>query len=218
MIIALSDTANLVGPLREILVEEVMRRGGRVAYISSTPQLPPRVWFQNSVCEYLQLEHRIRVDYFDLSDDFPDERLCEILKYGTIHLSGGNSFDFLESLKKRNIEGLLRQHLSDQGLIVGVSAGAIVLTPSVQVAGIAGDEIRHEALISAALNILSFEFFPHFRGTHHEINQLAEYSRAMTNVLYACSDGGGLVCEYESWYSLGPVRKMQAGLFVPRVD
>lgn len=61
------------------------------------------------------------------------------MNFGTVHLSGGNTYQFMESLRERKVKELLVKHLANAGLIVGVSAGAIVLTAHIGTSSMCGD-------------------------------------------------------------------------------
>ncbi|GAA4846366.1 hypothetical protein GCM10023310_25430 [Paenibacillus vulneris] len=62
--------------------------------------------------------------------EFDDPQILR--EYDVIHLNGGNPFYLLLQMKRRNAMGLIRQ-LADQGtLIIGVSAGAMVLADTLE--------------------------------------------------------------------------------------
>lgn len=188
-IFLLSDTKNLNPKLKDELAEKVLENGGRVAYISSAPQDKNRFWFHNTKSEYQTFNPKISLEYFDLSDQFSDEDLKRVLNYGTIHLSGGNTYEFLNWIRKRHFKSLLKAHVEKNGLIIGVSAGSIILTPTIT---IASSENTIGLKDATGLNFVDFEFNPHFQNTAEELEKLTRYSLQTPNIIYSCSDKNGI--------------------------
>ena len=110
-ILLLSVTDNLDPDLRESLRLEIAMRGNTVAYISSEPQEGDRPYYLSTIEDYSKISEGVKVDYFDLSENFSDENLLKLLNYGTIYLSGGNTYVFMDSANKRNISQILNKHL-----------------------------------------------------------------------------------------------------------
>ena len=190
-IFMLSDTAELPLPLQEALARDVTGRDGRVAYVSSSTRTISRSFFNATRREYGDLDKRIHVDLFELTASYSDRQLRGVLEYGTIHLAGGNSYRFISLIRRRALDCVLKQHLAKGGLIVGVSAGAIVLSPSVNIARIAGDEPESRG-DGTGLGIVPFEFYPHFTGATSEIGNLKTYTRSRECLVYACGNREGL--------------------------
>lgn len=215
-IFTLSDTASLNNELASVLIYEVKRRSSEIAYISASPQKQPRIWFQNTLKEYKKIiGQNINMEYFDLSNEFSSENLQNILKFGTIHLSGGNTFDFLSSIVERNFQEILKLHLNNGGLIVGVSAGSIILSPSIALSSLNGDDNFIYLKDCSGLNFLPFEFYPHFNGSNEKLNKLLKYSNSTPNTLFVCNDNDGIFFENECIKCIGRVIKIQKGnLFI----
>lgn len=203
-IFLLSSTDNLQEDLRISLSEEIAKRGNTVAYISSEPQVGDRPYYISTIKDYSKINHDIRVDYFDLSESFSDEVLVKILNYGTIYLSGGNTYVFMDYARKRNIYSILKRHLENNGLVVGASAGSIMLTPSIDLAGFE-DENTPNLKDTTGFNFVGFEFHPHYNLT--DSDYLSEYTKRKNNNLYACKDGDGVFCSNGEINIYGKVSK-----------
>ena len=160
-IFLLSETDNLNSELRETLGDEIQKRGNKVAYISSQPQDAPRPYYLSTIDDFEKISEGVQVDYFDLSDDFSDESLEEMLHYGTIYLSGGNTYIFMNDARKRSLYKILRKHLNNGGLLVGASAGAIMMTPTIDIAG-GFDENIFGLIVVKGFAFVQFEFHPHY--------------------------------------------------------
>nr|MBP6948923.1 Type 1 glutamine amidotransferase-like domain-containing protein [Candidatus Paceibacterota bacterium] len=160
-IFLLSVTDNLNLELKDTLGSEIKKSGNKVAYISSEPQEAPREYYLSTIKDYETISEGVEVDYFDLSDDFSDESLEDMLHYGVIYLSGGNTYMFLNDARKRSLYKILRKHLQNGGLLIGASAGALMMTPSIDIAEGFGENIF--GLIDVkGFAFVPFEFFPHF--------------------------------------------------------
>lgn len=210
-IIALSDTSDLNSELATVVAREIDRRSGSVAYISSSQQRPPMKWFRNTVRDYARITPAARVDYFDLSCDYSDDALFGVLKYGTIHLSGGNAFTFLRLIIERGFRRILDAHLEGGGLVVGVSSGSIILAPTIGIANVAGDKDTEGMGSDRGLSLLPFEFYPHYQKSQADRECIAAYSRGSRNTIYACADSDGLVIESGNVLCVGALLRIRNG-------
>ncbi|CAK9250196.1 unnamed protein product [Sphagnum jensenii] len=113
-----------------------------------------------------------------------------------IYLSGGNTFYFLKNIKRSGLLKPLRKYVAEGGVIAGLSAGAHIMTPHIQLAGLKGtDPDKNEVGLKSfsALNLVPFEFIPHFNPSTQGIKAVKKYSNSSKNPIYASADGGGIV-------------------------
>lgn len=188
-IFLLSDTSNPRKDLKEKLSEEITRLGNEIAYISSSPQKPPYYWFINSQNDYRSINPKINLTYFDLSEEFSDEQLLKIQEFKIMHLSGGNTFEFLDYIRERRFDKNIRNFLNDK-LIIGVSAGAIILTPTIEIACIEDENnVGMEDL--TGLSLVDFEFYPHYIGSKEQREPLTKLKNfKQRNIFYAKDEEG----------------------------
>lgn len=125
----------------------------------------------------------------------------EALTSDIIYLGGGNTFYFLKYLRKSGMLKELKSFVARGGILAGLSAGAIMLTPSIETAGFPefdrdenGEGIRN----LKALNLVRFEFFPHYKNSKRYEQELKNYGRTHIHPLYAVADGGGIIVDGES--------------------
>lgn len=203
-IFLLSCTDNLNPELREALGGEIRKRGNKVAYISSEPQDAPRPYYLSTIDDYEKISEGVEVHYFDLSDDFSDESLEEMLHYGTIYLSGGNTYIFMNDARKRSLYKILRKHLNNGGILVGASAGAIMMTPTIDIAD-GFDENIFGLTDVKGFSFVPFEFFPHLDESHHDF--LVKYMGGKDSMLYICKDGDGIFCGDDGVQLFGEVKE-----------
>lgn len=135
--------------------------------------------------------------------DVPFDRIMfqEVMRSDAIHLAGGNTFYFLNSLRKARLLTELKKYAEKGGILTGLSAGAILMTENIDMAAYP-DFDRDENFVGiknlAAMNLLNFAFFPHFKNSARYDAVFRKYSRAKKKTIYACPDGAGIVvCDNE---------------------
>lgn len=193
-IFLLSMMGPLDGELRQALAREILKRGTKVAYVSSSPQSGDRPFYQSTIADYAAISPDIRVDYFDLSDVFTNEMLAGLSSYAAIYLSGGNTFTFMDMARKRGLQAILERYLANGGVLIGASAGSIMCTPSIELAKF-GDENEVGMTDFSGFGFVDFEFHPHFTGDEGERERLAEYQQVHGRDIYACKDSGGILID-----------------------
>lgn len=206
----LSMMSPLDEDLRQALAREILKRGIKVAYISSSPQSGDRPYYQSTIADYAAISPDIRVDYFDLSDAFTDEMLVALLSYAAIYLSGGNTFTFMDMARKRGLQATLEQYLANGGVLIGASAGSIMCTPSIELAKF-GDENEVSMTDFSGFGFVDFEFHPHFTDGQDERERLAEYQRTHKRKIYTCKDGAGLHVSGSGVETFGDASKLRVG-------
>lgn len=159
--------------------------------------------------EFIEQYHRIGIQRFMLFPvdiPFDDIMLNEILKSDIIHLGGGNTFYFIKHLKKSGMFQKLKQFVKDGGILTGLSAGAIIMSPRIDTASFPSfdrDENDDNVKNFKAMNLVSFEFFPHYKNSKRYENELLNYSKKRSIPLYACPDGSGIVVDQNNVTFLG---------------
>lgn len=140
--------------------------------------------------------------------DVPFDRILfqEVIRSDAIHLAGGNTFYFLNSLRKAKIFPMLRKFVDKGGVLSGLSAGAILMTENIDMAAYPEFD-RDENTVNiknlSAMNLVNFAFFPHFKNSARYDAVFKSYSRKKKKVIYACPDGSGIVVNGEEIRFLG---------------
>jgi dipeptidase E len=141
-----------------------------------------------------------RFMHFCVDTPFTKTMLSEVLKSDLIFLGGGNTFYFLKHLKKHKMFDHFKKFLKRGGVLCGLSAGAIVLTPHVHTASFPHfdrDENPWDMKNLSAMRLVNFEFFPHYKNSQRYDAELKHHSKKSNLPLYACADGGGIIIEKE---------------------
>jgi dipeptidase E len=137
---------------------------------------------------------------FSVDTPYTKTLLTEVLKSDLIFLGGGNTFYFLKHLKKAGMFEHFKKFLKRGGVLCGLSAGAIVLTPHVHTATVPHfdrDENPWDMKNLSAMRLVNFEFFPHYKNSKRYDEELMHHSKKSKFPLYACADGGGIIIEDE---------------------
>ena len=124
-------------------------------------------------------------------EQFSDTALDLILERGTIYLSGGNTYVFLHDARKRDLRSRLEKHLHQCGLVVGASAGSIMVTP-IDRCCVGGDTNIPQTTDMTGFGFVDFEFHPHYKESISE-NKITAYARKVNRTVYACKDGSGIL-------------------------
>lgn len=176
--------------LNERLLHWVGHAHPLIGYISAAPDAS-RVYFERARQCYLAqgMELSCYVDSNSSENELAAVFACEV-----IHLSGGNTFSFLHWLKQRGLLAKLRHYALSGGFLIGVSAGAILMTPSVASAELCAD-VREAGLTDdAALGLVDFHFWPHFEPRQGRAPRLMQLTSALAH-LYRCPDDAAIVVE-----------------------
>lgn len=163
----------------------------RLGYIPSGPD-PQRYFFKARKTHYARLGFDTPV-YYDLDEPHRAEDIAELFACDAIHLSGGHTGDFLARLKRSGMLGALRDWASAGGVLIGVSAGAILMTPTIAVDALFLGEKPENVANGDALDLLPFEFFPHLGDDAAYLPALVHYSALTPRPILACTDEDGIV-------------------------
>jgi dipeptidase E len=130
--------------------------------------------------------------------DMPFDRIMfqEVIRSDAIHMGGGNTFYFLNSLRKAKLLKDLKIFVERGGVLTGLSAGAIMMTENIEMAAYPEFD-RDENIVGlknlSALNLVDFAFFPHFKNSARYDVAFKRYSKMKKKVIYACPDGAGII-------------------------
>lgn len=180
-----------------------------VGYIPSSSD-PDRIWF--SECKVFYSRYDIDLDlYFGLGQAYDSPTLDLLFSCDAIHLSGGNTFQFLQRLKVRGLLKPLRQYVLNGGVLIGVSAGSIIMTPNIRASLLCGDEPVQGVSDYSGLGLVDFAFVPHFGVPNVGLPELIEYSKTFRTTVYGCPDGSGIVIDGDQIECIGEIVAISDG-------
>lgn len=174
------------------LLDMLAARGGgnRIAYLPSGPE-PERRFFRERAEHYARLGLDLAI-FHDVDVPQTPAAIDALFACDVIHLTGGQTRPFLARLKRSGMLDPLRDWALAGGILVGTSAGAIILTPTIALDALFSGGDPDAMPDAAALNLVPFEFMPHYDEASH-LADLLRYSRSTTNPIIACRDGEGVV-------------------------
>ena len=181
---------------------EWMPPGGTIGYLPSSPD-PGRIWFESRVDYYARLGFKLQ--FFGVEDEFVESRILDLFCCDAIHLTGGNTFQFLYWLRYRGLMEKLKKYAEQGGVLVGVSAGAILMTPNIETSLICGDTLYAGLSDYAGLSLVDFAFVPHIDGTTDMDVKIENYSLGFAGPVYSVPDGSGIIVEETSIIKIGPI-------------
>lgn len=155
-----------------------------------------------------------RIMLFNVDVPFSDLMLKEVLSSDLIFLGGGNTFYFLNSLRKSGMLKELKAFVKKGGVLCGLSAGAIMMTEDISTAGMPSfdrDENPWQIKNLKSMKLVDFYFFPHFKNSKRYDVEFRKFTKKIKKPLYACIDGSGIVIENESMTFIGKVAMFYGG-------
>lgn len=186
------DKDNLL--LDQAFIELLGKKNPVITFIPSSSYLSEQE-FKSFVRHYSKYKIT-RFIHFPVDVPFDKILFQEVMRSDAIHMGGGNTFYFLNSLRKAGLLGQLKTFAEKGGLLTGLSAGAIMMTENIEMAGYPEFD-RDENVVNiknlSALNLVNFLFFPHFRNSARYDSVFKKYTRHSDKIIYACPDGAGIV-------------------------
>lgn len=134
--------------------------------------------------------------YCDFDQEFSAESWKILSDSACAYLSGGFTPYFLETLKAKGVIDGLREFSATKP-IIGVSAGAIIMGKDITILNESSTEGAATLALgsSAGIGLYSHHFYPHFRNSDEEIQQLLNRSDREERPIIACNDHSGLLID-----------------------
>ncbi len=180
--------------LDRAFVELLGKKNPVITFIPSSSYLSEQE-FKSFVRHYSKYKIT-RFIHFPVDVPFDKILFQEVMRSDAIHMGGGNTFYFLNSLRKAGLLGQLKTFAEKGGLLTGLSAGAIMMTENIEMTGYPEFD-RDENVVNiknlSSLNLVDFLFFPHFRNSARYDAVFKKYTRQSEKIIYACPDGAGIV-------------------------
>ncbi len=162
-----------------------------VGYVSSEHDAE-RAYFHYTQCVYQRSNISV-THYVDFEDDYDDKLLQQLFDYSVIHLSGGNTFRFLKGLQQHHAMSAFIQWVKNGGTLIGLSAGALLMTPDINIAGLCGDPNDVNLENTLGFNLVPFGFLPHVENDPARQQQLASQLASVDFPVVLASDDDAVV-------------------------
>ncbi len=120
--------------------------------------------------------------------DFEEIKDCSVM-----YVCGGNTFYLLNKIRETGFDEMMNQFIADNKVYVGVSAGSIIATPNINVAGVEPADPNDVGLIDLkGLNWVNFEVSPHVPEIVSYDNA-EKYSQTTDNKIYAINNSSAVL-------------------------
>jgi dipeptidase E len=181
--------------LNQSILELSGRPRPRLTFIPSSSE-----WGMQDFAEFVEAFDQLKsleYIYFPV-DHLPSPTLVSnALDSDIVFLAGGNTFHFLNCLRKHRLISKLIKFAETPGkVIAGLSAGAILLTPRIATASFPAfdcDDNFINLKDLKSLGVVPYELFPHYRNSDRYRRALSRYSKESKIPLLGIPDHGGVV-------------------------
>jgi dipeptidase E len=101
--------------------------------------------------------------------DFENDGLKNLSEYNVIYVCGGNTFKLMKFAREMNFDKEIESLLKRDGIYIGVSAGSLIVSPSIQIANEIHPDVNEVGLTDFnGFNIIDLIIFPHYSSEFEE--------------------------------------------------
>jgi dipeptidase E len=142
-------------------------------------------------------DHNAEFRYIDNSKEEATEEIRKLQGSNILVITGGNTFKLLDNLRKSGLDNAVKELANkDDFVLAGFSAGALVLTPTIQICNLPNYDDNLVGIKDlTGLNIVDFEVFPHYEEAKQK-DALNEYRVTTKNVVKEITNDNYLVIEH----------------------
>lgn len=123
----------------------------------------------------------------------------KLLRCDICFISGGNTFLLLRNLRRSGLDKALKKFVQkDEFILAGASAGALVLTPTIEVCNQPSLDKNQVGLTDlTGLGLVDFEVWPHYVESYHS-EMLEKYQVSAKNEVKEVRDGSFVSLELDN--------------------
>jgi len=182
------------------LLDEVrcyIKAGRAALVVTADPEYKEKNYHVERLANELRLLG-LRVDCFDFDRQSPEE----LLTYDVVELMGGNPYYLLHSIRKNHFFNVLA-FFAQSRCIIGCSAGALVLTPTIELIDCYSPEMNTVGLENlSACHFTNVQILPHynrFLSRYHDFEEKClRYEQSRCCRVIRLDDGEGVVIRKSS--------------------
>lgn len=188
------------------LIRLTGKKNPRVTFIPNKKEFAKEDY--NEFKRYFSKYALTEIDCFLIDVDYTEEELNKCLSSDVIFLDGGNTFYLLKFVKKNGLTPKFAKFIENGGVLAGLSAGAIMMTPNIHSAfipSVDADENEFDIKKFKAMHFVDFEFFPHYKNTRKYVHEISLYSKFNKYPIFCCTDGSGIVIDGRKKIFIGEI-------------
>lgn len=166
----------------------------------------PELWEYEKSYEWIQKPKAFQNITIDMWKSLKDKSLVDLLEYDAIYIMGGNTFALLKKFREAGMLDLLREYIKCGKMVYGISAGAILMGESVQVAeiGPGGEGDPNDVGVENMTGMRQLEGYTVY--THYDVNEddlLREYVKRYNAKLICIPEESGVYVQEDSYTVIG---------------
>lgn len=173
----------------------------RIGYVTTAFKAVRTPTFFENVKKIIR-ENGYAFDEVDIEAKTKAELRDFLRDHNVIHIEGGNTFYLLKAIRETGFDEILKEQLDEGKTVIGTSAGAYVMCPSIEVANWNNDGKDRFGLTDfTALNYVPFCLKVHFTNEKKEL--IKENMKTLKYPLRILRDGQGILVENETYTFVG---------------
>lgn len=161
------------------------KKSPKIGYIPAAPD-PRRKYFEEKIHYYSKIGFN-DLGFLEPTELGSDKDCDDFFLRDLIHLSGGQVTEFRDRLLNSGLDLKISAFLKRGGVILGVSAGAMVLQKSFGLARFLGEKGNFNGL-----GLFDFEVSPHTNEYFPDLRRLEDYGLKTKCTVYALNDGDAI--------------------------
>jgi len=152
-------------------LNEIINHSKPILYI---PLAMDEKWHPYDGCyEWVQGElSNVKVSSIEMVRSFEELRDKNFNNYCALFIGGGNTYKLLHGLKKFNIFEKIKEYITNDGVVIGGSAGAVIFGKDIDIAnGMDPNEINFKD--TAGFDVLNgLSIFPHYTNKKSKLSEV----------------------------------------------
>ena len=182
-------SAGLVRETRDTFLKllSIAPNEATVAFIPTAADPEENKWFVDKDRELID-EIGMKIQEVDLKNENETSLLQKLSPLQVIYVEGGNTFYLLNWVRKSGFDKVLPRLLGEGKIYIGVSAGSILVGPSIELSNWKHDWDKNIVNLKdlTGLNLVQFAISPHFIEKHREL--LEQKSKTVNYPVVALND------------------------------
>jgi len=128
-----------------------------------------------------------KIDFVDLENDATD-----FSKYSIIYVTGGNTFKLLKFAREKDFGTNINNLLSQDGIYIGVSAGSLIMCPTIDLANEINPDPNEVGLTDlSAFHFVDYDIYPHYDTDIEQ--EISEYEKRHNNEVRRLKNGDAII-------------------------
>lgn len=153
-----------------------------------------------------ETDEKVEFDYWAIDREYGKDEKVRALSSDIIYLSGGDTHYFWEVIKKNKLDRELANFADRGGVLAGLSAGAIIMSPYSGVLKILKEEDRGVKM----MGLVDFEVLPHYEAEKHE-DKLKKYAKTRPHPVIGLTNDSAVSIDDKSIKFIGPATIFNTG-------